>query len=223
MKKIDFDDIAADYDEMISNQLKFFDKEVGYFAEYKTRLVTHLVQQTPVNILDFGCGIGRNLESLKSSFPLASISGCDVSRESLKLAATNDFASLYHLGNDTIEETFDLIFVSCVFHHIRPSESSGVTEDLYRMLKPGGDIVVFEHNPYNPLTRKIFRDSPIDADALMISMQCLEKLFLGHGFRSVSHGYTIFFPGFLKILRPLEVYLAWLPLGGQYYSHFTRD
>lgn len=223
MPKTDFDDLATVYDEIISNELSFFDKEVGYFAEYKARLIKHLVQRTPESILDFGCGIGRNLTSLKSTFPLSSISGCDVSGESLKIAAAYDFARLYHLGNDSIEEKFDLIFVSCVFHHIRSGERSVVTERINRMLKPSGDIIVFEHNPYNPLTRKIVRNNPIDADALLIPMKNLEELFLGSGFRRLSHGYTVFFPGFLKTLRPLEVYMAWLPLGGQYYCHFTRD
>ena len=35
-------------------------------------------------------------------------------------------------------------------------------------------------------------------------------------------GYCLFFPGPLAALRPLEKFLGWLPLGGQYYVAGVR-
>ena len=39
----------------------------------------------------------------------------------------------------------------------------------------------------------------------------------GAGFPDASVKYRIFFPHFLRALRPLEPRLTWLPLGAQYY------
>jgi hypothetical protein len=41
------------------------------------------------------------------------------------------------------------------------------------------------------------------------------------GFVGTRIRYRIFFPHALSIMRPLEMALTWLPLGGQYYA-FAR-
>ena len=50
---------------------------------------------------------------------------------------------------------FDLVFVAGVFHHIPPEERQGAADAVAAHMAPGGSLVVFEHNPYNPVTRKL--------------------------------------------------------------------
>ncbi len=73
------------------------------------------ITDTPQKILEYGCGIGRNLEFIKQYFPKSGISGCDISKESLQYAKKNNGITLYHLGKDKIDEKFDLIIDNMCF------------------------------------------------------------------------------------------------------------
>ena len=50
----------------------------------------------------------------------------------------------------------------------------------------------------------------------------MKRRQLGAGFVSVKTRYRVFFPHFLRALRSLEGALAWLPLGGQYYTRAVK-
>jgi SAM-dependent methyltransferase len=222
VKTVDFDAHAAEYNATLQEQLSFFDQDDAYFAEYKISIIKEKLPFAPARILEYGCGVGRNLRPLKEAFPKADISGCDISKESLKYAQAYSFATLYHLGQDPIRGKFDLVFVSCVFHHINPALRKGVAAEIYELLEDGGDAFVFEHNPYNPVTRRLVDRCPFDADAVLLSCRELERLFSAAGLKRAHCRYTLFIPSRLKGLRPIERWLGWLPLGGQYFLHFKK-
>ena len=90
------------------------------------------------------------------------------------------------------------------------------------MLRPGGSLFVFEHNPFNPLTVRVVNTCPFDANAHLIRGSLMKRRLLGAGFASAKIRYRVFFPHFLRWLRPLEGALAWLPLGGQYYARSVK-
>jgi len=98
-----------------------------------------------------------------------------------------------------------------------------LVSDLLSALNPGGSLLFFEHNPWNPVTRLMVSTCPIDEGAILMRRAELRKL-VGSCSSDVElrSGYTLFFPGFLKSLRPLEDKLQWLPLGGQYFVLATR-
>jgi hypothetical protein len=77
--------------------------------------------------------------------------------------------------------------------------------------------VVFEHNPYNPLTVHAVKTCLFDANAVLIPARTLLENMQRAGFASCIRQYRIFFPGPLRALRGFEPWLAWLPLGAQYY------
>jgi hypothetical protein len=89
---------------------------------------------------------------------------------------------------------------------------------LRALLKPGGCIAVFEHNPINPVTRRLVADCAFDEDAVLLSLRETRDLLTRETGLSVrDSGYSLFFPHPLRRLRFLEAILRWLPLGGQYY------
>ena len=51
------------------------------------------------------------------------------------------------------EGSSDLTFAACVFHHIEPNAHRLWLRELLRVTSGDGVFVLFEHNPYNPLTR----------------------------------------------------------------------
>lgn len=218
MKKVDFDEYAEKYDILLQNRLHFFD-EADYFAEYKVRIVRNYIKKNPKKILEYGCGIGRNLRPLSSFFPGAEIYGCDISEKSLQKALRdNPTAHFLVLGNDvpSFHEEFDLIFVANVFHHIPPEAWKDTMFLLSEWIERDGEIFIFEHNPYNPVTRYLVNTCPFDEDAILLKPGAMETLLLKSGFRIVSMKYILFFPSSLKKLRFLEKHLIHLPLGGQY-------
>ncbi|MEO8330937.1 MAG: class I SAM-dependent methyltransferase, partial [Gallionella sp.] len=117
---------------------------------------------------------------------------------------------------------FDAIIAANVFHHIPPEQRQQVLSQCRDILKAEGQMFLFEHNPYNPATRWIFERCPFDADAEMLDLKTAIVLAREAGFRSEQHGYTLFFPRPLALLRGLEPWLRHLPLGAQYYVQMAR-
>ena len=92
------------------------------------------------------------------------------------------------------------------------------------LLSDEGSLFVFEHNPFNPVTRRIVNTCPFDRGAVLLRPKEVSDLVRGTGLETKERGYCLFFPGFLRGLRRLEKYLFWLPLGGQYYfKAFKKD
>ena len=89
---------------------------------------------------------------------------------------------------------------------------------MYRVLKPGGRIYLFEHNPANPVTRYLVKTCVFDKDAKLLGYNYCNKLLKDARFRNIEKKFILFFPrsGILSNLIKLEDKLGWMPLGGQY-------
>jgi SAM-dependent methyltransferase len=225
--KVDFDKHAEQYEKQLTDDLKFFGEESSYFAEYKVRVLKDDIEKCPERILEFGCGIGLNLQFLISYFKNSDITGCDISQKSIEIAGKrNPNAKFFRISDENVsKETgkYDVIFISNVFHHIEPQLRADSISKIYSMLKPGGIVFFFEHNPYNPVTRRIVNNCVWDTDAILLKPSESLGLFKNAGFKIVSKKYTLYFPSFLKILRPVEKGLWFVPLGGQYYISARKD
>lgn len=196
-----------------------------YFAEYKIKLINQqLKERAPERILDFGCGPGRSIEFLASYFPRAEIWGFDVSEDSVKQARANNPNAKFVLDMDEIQnQEFDLIFAANVFHHIPKSEQSDALKACARVLKESGVMYIFEHNPYNPVTKRIFERCPFDVNAVMLPRSETVSIARGAGLELDKSGYTLFFPAQLSFLRFVEPWLSAIPMGAQYYVRLRRS
>lgn len=224
MSQPEFDQYAANYDRVLAEALPDGLNESGYFAEYKVALMAARLKATsPTRILDFGCGAGRSLPYLAQYFPDAELWGYDVSPESLKFAAQRvPQAHLFSDWQDIGAVQFDAIIAANVFHHIPLPDRQTALQQCHQALSATGQLFLFEHNPYNPLTRWIFERCPFDADAQMLNLHSALELTEEAGFSAEQHGYTLFFPRPLAWLRGLEPYLKALPLGAQYYVQMAK-
>lgn len=215
---MDFDKHAKSYSDDLERSIPVGFRTIEYFSTYKVKLARRIVDIPPARVLDFGCGIGQCSLHLAKEFPQSEIIGFDVSEDSLNIARTSvPQAKFTNDWNEARAKKFDLIFTSNVFHHIDPGEQLLWLGRLKTALNPGGTVVIFEHNPINPLTRIVFKRCIFDQDATMIGQSKFLELAKTAGFGSRSSKYTLFFPGSLKFLAPLEKFLGWLPLGAQYY------
>jgi ubiquinone/menaquinone biosynthesis C-methylase UbiE len=215
----EFDKHAKDYEAMHQASIAFSGCETAYFAEYKVAFAASLVP-SPATIVDFGAGIGNSIPHFRRCFPKAELICADASTESLALA-TKRFPGTEQMV--TVHETLSLedcssalTFTACVFHHIDPKAHEHWLRELHRVTGPGGVLLLFEHNPYNPLTRKAVAGCEFDRDAVLINARTMAKAIAKSGWRDVHVRYHVFFPQALAKLRGLEPALGWLPLGGQY-------
>lgn len=224
MTKPEFDQYASQYDHVLGEVIPEYLNDDGYFAEYKIALVAaRLGNGKPARILDFGCGVGRSLPYLEQYFPGAELYGYDVSPASLEIAALRTpRAKFFSELNDIAGRRFDTIVAVNVFHHIPVAQRQQALTQCRQLLAEGGQMFLFEHNPFNPATRWIFERCPFDADAEMLSLKTALNLARKAGFQSEQHGYTMFFPRPLAFLRRIEPWLIRLPLGAQYYVQLAK-
>src|SRR5882757_3281372 len=169
MTKIDFDQYAGQYEAMIAAQTGFFNRDNDYFVRYKVERARQLTGDVDA-VLDFGCGVGRAMPHFRAAFPKADVVGCDPSADSLAIARRDNpdcrFVTIDELNATT---KFDLVLASCVFHHIPPAERQEALRFCRDHLKPGGRLVIFEHNPFNPVTRHLVNTCDFDADAVLLT------------------------------------------------------
>lgn len=226
----EFDAFVSDYEDQHRASILLSGEEPQYFADYKIQVLKDLTMDWAMkapNILDFGSGLGGSLPAFRTYFPQCQVTCCDVSQESLK-------ASRRKYGGDeqyiliengiipVIDKSFDIVFSACVFHHIPHDEHLAWINELRRIVKPGGALVIFEHNPWNPLTRYAVRKCPFDVNAHLINSRQLRRVISISGWDEVQIDYHVFFPSVLAPLRRLDSRLRWLAIGAQYCCHARR-
>ncbi len=220
-----FDHYADDYQALLSSSVAFSGEGAEYFARYKLERIRALCWSSPpVHILDIGCGIGLLTELLARTWPSARVTGFDLSPKSLD-HATARCAGLenisWHLYDGKAPPASvtpaDLVVLANVLHHIEPTARESFLHGVVLpTMLPGGRLVVFEHNPYNPLTRRVVRCCPFDRDAKLLSLGSVTALFARCRLRVLRRDYIVWFPRPLRGLRRLERVMGWLPLGAQY-------
>jgi hypothetical protein len=93
---------------------------------------------------------------------------------------------------------------------------------LRDVLAPAGWLALFENNPWNPGARMVMRRIPFDRAAVPLSPPETRRLLETAGLRVHGTRSLFYFPRPLAALRPLERYLARVPLGAQYWVLASR-
>ncbi|HIH11120.1 TPA: class I SAM-dependent methyltransferase [Candidatus Woesearchaeota archaeon] len=221
MTEAEFDQFAEKYDTVLDKSITFSGEESSFFIELKLQLLRDFLKEkgrSSLMVLDYGCGTGRSFPFFQRYFPALTYHGVDPSPKSIEEAQRNysngsfSVLDLNSLGN----VKYDLVFAAVVFHHILVEDHQKTLRALYTALHPGGRLVIFEHNPHNPLTRKVVRDCPFDKDAVLLKPTYARKMIKEAGFIVDHFCYYFFFPKWLSLFRSTEVLLKNVPLGAQY-------
>ncbi len=225
MSPSEFDSHADTYYEQHSRSIALSGEEPEFFSEYKVADARRLaaVRRLQVSrLLDFGSGIGNSIPYFRKHFPGADVFCADASQRALAVAAER-FPGPEHQvhvkegsGLDLPDGSFDLCFSACVFHHIAHDRHGFWLGELRRVTRAGGMIVIFEHNPLNPLTTAAVRSCPFDVNARLMTARKLARTMRSQGWRDPGCEYRVFFPHVFSRLRPLERFLVRLPAGAQY-------
>jgi len=230
MLEAEFDKFAGEYEQAHAASIRLSGETPDFFANYKIADVAARMArrgEKPRHILDFGAGVGNSLGPMRAAFPDSDIVLLDPSSQSLDIARARfpGQAAFQAFDGQSIpfeDGQFDLIFTACVFHHIPEAMHVGLLGEIGRVLKPGGSFFLFEHNPWNPLTRHAVRNCTFDENAVLINAPEMRRRMGQAGLTRTKTVYRIFFPHFLARLRPLERHFAHLPMGAQYFVHAVK-
>ena len=233
MNNSEFDKFSCNYNAGFDNSIKSLaaSNQEDYWNIKIDVLLRYLPQDKTQSLamLDFGCGTADFLRLLAARCPAWTLSGCDISEGMLQEAETrmNESSHSLNLWRNHPDaplpcSCYDLITAICVFHHIPPDQWASSAEKIYKALKPGGVFVMFEHNPWNPLTRHIVKNAKIDENAVLLSVLRSAGILRKAKFMDLKVRHFLFFPPKYKCFSAFEKYLSAVPIGGQYSIWATK-
>ena len=221
--KTEFDAYARRYEETVRRSIGFSGQEVDFFTRAKARALVEVAEEelgelSRLDALDVGCGIGLTDRLLADAF--GSLSGLDVSEAAIEVAAEENPRVRYAAyDGETFpfaDAAFNVVFAICVLHHVPPPLRPSLVAEMARVARPGGIVVVFEHNPYNPLTRLVVRRCEFDEDAVLLPRRETKRLLAGSKLTLAYERYILFFPRDGAVVRRCERAFRRVPLGAQY-------
>jgi SAM-dependent methyltransferase len=226
----EFDAFAPGYDAGMGDPIKrLAGGSADTFLEQRAAWLLRNLSPTG-RLLDFGCGSGGFLRALRRAGAPLELVGCDVAAGMLEEATrqwdTGPVPVLHAVPPGPlpfVDAEFDVVTAVSVFHHIAPDEHAAVARELLRVVRPDGAVVIFEHNPANPVTRWLVQRAAIDANAVLLwPGQCV-RLLRRAGAATCRTSYLLFFPPRVRMLWGVERFLGWLPLGGAYVTVGKRS
>jgi len=222
---VDFNESKLTYRDAVERSVAFSGKGLEFFTRVKADCLIRIVREhlpgvSHPRLLDVGCGHGFIHPDLIGAG--MEVSGVDVAGDVLPIARAHnpDVRYLEFDGSRLPFEahSFDVVSAICVMHHVPPDHWPGFVAEMRRVLRPGGIAAVFEHNPWNPLTRYVVASNDIDADAVLLARTTLRRLLGGAGFSQVKARDILFTPFDRPLFRALDRALGWCPMGAQYYA-----
>ena len=218
----EFDSYARDYSELLRDPVRDrFATTPLFFHRRKWSLIRGFFESSGRSMreahwLDVGCGQGELLRLGQAAF--GRVAGCDLSQEMLKRSEgfevrlqTTPVTLPYHA------EAFDFVTAVCVYHHVAVADRRALTHDTFRVLRPGGVFCIIEHNPLNPMTRRIVRRTRVDTNAHLLAHSEARRLVGSAGFSFLDIQFFLYLPELTFRRMPwLEARLKHVPLGGQY-------
>ncbi len=228
-REVDFDHFAKDYEDSVDRSVSFTGRDSAFFARRKVEILEDIVRPglgslQGLNLLDVGCGTGTTDRHLAPR--VRTLHGVDISEEMLAKAKHNipkaNFAWYDGEKLPYDDETFDVVVAICVLHHVPVSKRFKVVSEMVRVTRPGGVVAVFEHNPYNPLTRYAVNTCELDEEAVLLSFRESLQLLRDAADVEPECRHFLFSPLGGAIGCSLDRHLRSVPVGGQYATWVRR-
>lgn len=120
---------------------------IRHLYNRQSEFIIHFLKALKVNkVIDLGCGIGNFMVKAQVEFPY--IIGVDPGPESLEIAKKIIPSADFLIGKGEKlplgDSKIDAVVMKGVVHHLK--DPVKVFKEIYRCLKPGGILVIFEGN-----------------------------------------------------------------------------
>ena len=120
--------------------------------DWNREAVIKAIAGNPSKIIDLGCGTGSTTLKIKRAFPNAEVIGLDLSPQMLVMSeykaqqAGLDIQWQHGTAEATgfADNEFDVVTASLLFHETPPAISQAILHEAYRLLKPGGQVIILD-------------------------------------------------------------------------------
>lgn len=218
MSQSHFDHVAEHYDDVFKPHIS------GHYLQKRIRFIQSLGKAS--SILDFGCGTGVLAEKLKDAG--YRVSGVEYSQGMLDKALERGIEGRLLQGSviPFDDNTFDFTYSVAVFHHLEtPENVQKALAEMVRVTKPGGKVLVWDHNPLNPYWKPFMKRLPQDhGDERLVSLSELRGNLKNLPVQNIQHWRLGWIPEFvphflMPLARTAESVLETLPLIKEISAH----
>jgi len=128
---------------------------IGLGASFKQQILLSIPVADGEVIADIGCATGVLLELAKNKYPCSRVIGIDPDRKALdiarrRLSRTQLEVELHEAFAEALpmpDNSVDVCFSSLAFHHMQDEIKRKAIEEMKRVLKPGGRVVIADFGP----------------------------------------------------------------------------
>ena len=219
----EFDEYKDSYQEELKKSISFGGQDHDFYTELKVDYLLRIYEHHSGNaagmkVLDVGCGVGLTDRFLVDK--VGELHGIDVAAEPLehaREAVPKGTFKAYDGHTFPYEDnTFDVAFAICVVHHVPPKQWTAFIGEMNRVVKPGGLVMIFEHNAINPGTKRVVDTCVFDKNAVLLSASETRDLMKANSLPVVETRYIVFFPWRNALLQWMDRQLGGLCFGAQY-------
>lgn len=195
-----YDHVAHDYDQVFRPHV------AEHYLRKRTAVVRELLPDGGT-VLDVGCGTG----ALASWIQRAGydVVGVDASTGMLAEAREAGVGAVYAAYSTALpfeDDVFDLSLSVATMHHLEtPERVAATVAEMGRVVRPGGYVLIWDHNPLNPYWPILMKRVPQDhGDERLVSVWELLAAARQAGLRPVRAARTGLVPDFMPAaLMPL--------------------
>jgi len=152
MSEIDDEYIPALSYRFLTPFYDFIQKYIVRDVRYKSLLIAQAAIRPGQRVLDLGCGTGTLAVMAKLAQPSAEVSGLDADPEMLKVAKYKSTLQKVSVNFDIgftnnlpyPDEYFDRVLSSIMIHHLKTPDKIKTAQEVYRVLKPGGQLHIID-------------------------------------------------------------------------------
>lgn len=122
---------------------------------FKNELIRQAQIQPGQHVLDLGCGTATLTVMVKQAHPDAHITGLDgdpavlhigrAKADKFGVSLTLDQGMAYALPY--LDGSFDRVVSSLMFHHLTTLDKQRTIDEVYRILRPGGNFLIVDFGP----------------------------------------------------------------------------
>ncbi len=130
------------------------------------QVLRELLPTLPNHVIDLGCGTGLSSFALQKTFPVAQITGVDLSSHFLTVAqyqaasqpAKHPNIRWVHAAAEATglpAGSADLVSACLVFHELPTTAAQQIIAEAYRLVRPGGHFAIMDMNPQSETFTKM--------------------------------------------------------------------
>jgi SAM-dependent methyltransferase len=159
--------VAHEYDDVFPRHI------ADHYVEKRTGLIKQLLPLGGL-VLDVGCGTGQLAAAIAAEG--YDVFGVDLSAAMVARARARGLAGTFAGVTTALpfgDHSFDLALTVATLHHLEtPDRVAATVLELARVVRPGGFVVLWDHNPANPYWPMLMKRVPQDSgDERLVPLQ----------------------------------------------------